>query len=252
MNKKFLNILENFINNYRLKPDNNGNIIIKGINNTITELPFLPKYVSGKFDVSNAWLETLEGSREIVNGNFNCSHNYITSLIYAPKVVLGNYNCGDNKLSSLKGSPEIVNGNYDCWLNELETLENGPRIVKGNYDCSTNDLISFKGSPEEIGGDFICNNCGNISLKYCTKNIGGKLYYNKKTKDCIYSIDKDLELKNFKEEVIKYQIKAKKYIGDNCFFSFEDIEKEFEEEGLKIKKRKRIKKLLRFKNFCEK
>ena len=140
----------------------------------------------------------------------------IKDLVYE-----GDYNVSNEKLDSLSGCPQKINGGFACSYNNLTSLEGSPKIVTGNYDCSNNKLTTLKYCPEEIKGYFSCPNNNLKSLEYCPKFI-------KESFDC----SGNPELKNVKEQIIKYQIKAKKYFTDDVFmFDFEDIKEEFEKYG---------------------
>ncbi len=108
-----------------------------------------------------------------------------------------NYFINFEKLKKLNGQyPKTINGIFDCSYNNLITLEGSPKIVNGDYDCSFNNLTSLKGCAKEIKGSF--------------------------------SFSENPDLKNVKEQIIKYGIKAKYYFGDNDVFEFKDIKEEFE------------------------
>ncbi len=107
-------------------------------------------------------------------------------------------------LTSLEGCPKKVNGNFDCYHNKLTSLEYSPEIVNGLFFCSYNKLKILKGNVKEINGVFNCENNPN--------------------------------LKNVREEIIKYGIKANYYETDYGFFDFKDIEEEFNNSYLKHKK----------------
>ena len=62
----------------------------------------------------------------------------------------------------------------------------------------------------------LCKNNNLKNLEHCSKQING--YFNCKNNP---------ELKNIKEQIIKYQIKAEKYLTDEGDFDFETIKKEF-------------------------
>ncbi len=49
------------------------------------------------------------------------------------------------------------------------------------------------------------------------------------------------ELRNIKQQIIKYQIKAKKYYTDESDFNFEDIKEEFEKYSEYLLKKEQLK-----------
>ena len=132
---------------------------------------------------------------EILDRNIMVKELGITSLEGCPKILYGNLNVEKNKLEILKYSPKKVVGNFDCSNNKIKTLECSPEEIKGLFDCSNNELLTLEGNLKEIYGSFDCRN--------------------------------NSKLKNIKEQIIKYQIKARKYYTDEGNFSFEDIEKDF-------------------------
>ena len=144
---------------------------------------------------------------EILDRSIMVKELGITSLEGCPKILYGNLNVEKNKLEILKYSPKKVVGNFDCSNNKIKTLECSPEEIKGIFDCSNNKLLTLEGNLKEIYGSFDCRN--------------------------------NSKLKNIKEQIIKYQIKARKYYTDEGNFSFEDIEKEF----LEYAKNEEIKKI---------
>ena len=124
--------------------------------------------------------------------------NYEENDIYNNNLILERKN-----LTSLKGIPKEINGDFNCSFNNLITLENSPEIVNGYFDCTYNKLKSLKGRPKKIKGSFDCSN--------------------------------NPELKNVKDQIIKYQIKANYYFINDNEFSFEKIQKEFKEYGNYLK-----------------
>lgn len=131
------------------------------------------------------------------------------------------------ELTSLEGCPKEVE-QFICSKNKLTTLEGSPSKVLSDYLCSYNNLTSLKGIQKEINGVFDCSSNNLKTLEDCPKLI--KKYLNCKNNP---------ELKNAKDLIIKYQIKAQKYYTDEGDFTFEDIKEEFEkykEVPLKIKK----------------
>jgi len=93
-----------------------------------------------------------------VSGNFDCSYNYLESLVGGPKEVSGHFVCSDNKLTLLEGAPKVVGGKFDCNSNHLISLVGAPEKVGGDFDCSGNNLTSLQGAPKIVGADFDCSN----------------------------------------------------------------------------------------------
>ena len=90
---------------------------------------------------------------------------------------------------------QYQNNTIDVSMMNLTSLEGSPNIVIDNFDCSKNNLTSLEFAPKKIKGYFSCK--------------GNK------------------EIKDAKQQIIKYQIEAKEYWTDEGYFSFEDIKKEF-------------------------
>ncbi len=154
-------------------------------------------------------------TNEIYDGFIVLIKKKLTSLEGSPKIVEKNYYCDSNKLTSLVYSPKIVKGDFDCSNNKLISLEYSPKVVKKDFNCSNNKLKNLLNSPQVVN-NFICNNNDLISLEGCTKQIKGVL-------QCI----NNKKLKNVKNQIIKYQIKAIKYLTDEGDFYFEEIKEEF-------------------------
>ncbi len=137
------------------------------------------------------------------------------------------------ELTSLKGCPKTIKGYFDCKDNNLlTTLEFFPKVLGSSFSCENNRISSLKGLPKIIDGDFDCSNNLLKDLKYCPKIIKGHFHFNGNP-----------DLKNVKEQIIKYQIKAKYYYSDEELFKFEDIKEEFKNyEKEQKQKEKTIKK----------
>ncbi len=116
----------------------------------------------------------------------------------------------------------------------VTSFEGSPKIVE-NFIRQNNKITNFKGSPQKIHLHLNMNNNDLISLEGCTKYIGGTLF----------RVD-NKNLKNTKEQVIKYQIQASEYYFDEGYFSFQEIKEEFEKYGnfIENKEKREIKKLL--------
>ena len=84
----------------------------------------------------------------------------------------------------------------DISMTNLTSLEGCPPIVIGNFDCSKNNLILLEFAPKKIKGYFSCK--------------------------------ENKEIKDAKQQIIKYQIEAKEYWTDEGYFSFENIKEEFD------------------------
>lgn len=91
---------------------------------------------------------------------------------------------------------QYQNNTIDVSMMNLTSLEGSPNIVIDNFDCSKNNLTSLEFAPKKIKGYFSCK--------------GNK------------------EIKDAKQQIIKYQIEAKEYWTDEGYFSFEDIKKEID------------------------
>ena len=118
LNESFLSKIFNKKNNFKFKPESDGNLYC-----------------------SNKKLTTLEGAPKKVNGDFDCTYNKLTSLKGAPKEVNGCFDCSNNDLVSLEGGPEKVEAEFTCFDN--------PRLSK-------KEIIKYsKKHPKlEIDSDF--------------------------------------------------------------------------------------------------
>lgn len=224
---------------FKTKEDSNGDLILEKGNIFYSFLPGLPKYVKRNLKISKNYesligspievgnnadfsynlLRNLDGIPQLIGSNINCSHNLLISLKGVQEMVYGHFDCSDNLLTSLKYSPIIVNGNFNCSNNNLTYLEGSPTKVNGDYDCSNNKITTLYNSPKEIGGSFNCSYTKIFSLENCPKLI-------KETLNC----KGNQYLKDVKEQIIKYGIKAKKYETDEGDFTYEDIFEKKEEE----------------------
>ncbi len=150
----------------------------------------------------------------------------------------------NDNLTSLEGSPEEINGDFNVRLNELTSLEGSPKIVDGDFRCDYNVLETLKGSPEIVTGDYCCSyNKKLTSLEGCSKNIFKSLIFE--------GIKAFKNKEKIKQEIIKHQIKAKKYVfnslDDNSTIFFEDIQEEFKEYKNQLKKQEEKEKLEKIK-----
>mgnify|MGYP003289903817 CR=1 FL=1 len=126
----------------------------------LTKLPIRFIKVDGKFDCSNNYLTTLEGSPKEVGGDFWCSDNKLTNLKEAPEKVGGFFDCSYNKLTNLKGAPREVGGTFWCFRNELTSLEGAPEIVGNSFHCQNNEVQFTRDEVKDY-----CNVKGYIIVK---------------------------------------------------------------------------------------
>lgn len=169
----------------------------------------------GEIDLRQLSVTSLEGAPLEIRGNFICSETEITSLKYAPATIRGNLYAGrsnlktlqdmptditgsiylnGNNIASLKGAPYIANGLFDCSDNKLTSLEGAPKLVQGSFICSFNKITTFKGAENmRVTGDFDCR-----------KN----------------------PIENIKEEIVKYNIVANRYITKDGTILFIEVEQE--------------------------
>lgn len=102
----------------------------------------------------------------------------------------------------------------------LDSLEGSPLVVDNYYSVSGNKkLKSLKYAPEQIlAGDFGASELPKLeSLEFAPKYVNRFFW-------CM----KCPNLKNVKQQIIMYQIKARGYKTDEGSFSYEDIKEEFE------------------------
>ena len=158
--------------------------------------------VTGDFDCSHLYIDSLKGCPTEVGGTFNCSSTNIKSLKYSPQKVDADFFCLENKLTSLEGAPKKVGGTFSCRMNNLSTLEGAPKEV-GSMLCGSNPLTSLKGSPSIVHGNFNCDDCGDlISLEGAPDVVGGT-----------FSCDNNTSLKSLKGAPKKV---GKTFSCDNC------------------------------------
>ncbi len=137
---------------------------------------------------------------------FKTLYKNLTNKVYNDDIIIYEKN-----ITSLNGRPKKIIGSFKCSNNLLTTLKGRPKEVTGDFHCVLNKLTTLEGRPKMINGDFKCN--GNINLK------------------------------DIKSQIIKYQIKANKYFTDEGNFSFKDIENEFNEYCECLEKNKKIKEI---------
>lgn len=108
---------------------------------------------------------------------------------------------GGGTLETLEGSPKILRGDFEVSGNLLKSLQYGPEQIldDSDYNCSDNQLTSLEFGPKLVEGTFNCKG-NNIKDPYL--------------------------------DIVKYQIKAEKYITDIGFFTFEDLEEDFKKGTL--------------------
>ena len=127
---------------YTIKPagiDVDGNCKLREQSESIKKLPVKFHTVtgslilSGRSDLGEGGLTSLDGCPEMVGNNFRCDYNLLTSLEGGPKQVVYDYAANNNQLSNLLGAPERVGGYFDC--------------------SSNTNLTSLLGAPIYIGGE---------------------------------------------------------------------------------------------------
>ena len=151
-----------------------------------------PDKVSGFFNCSSNYLNSLEGGPTSVKKSYYCSNNNLFSLdhiaqdfesLFAdgndlsslgklPKEVKGDFYISYNQtLKSLEGSPEIIGQDFICSDCSLETLKGGPKTVKGFFNCSNNKLENLDGGPEIVRGVYDCSRNMISSLNSIAKGV---------------------------------------------------------------------------------
>ena len=170
---------------------------------------------TGGFRIAGLKLTSLFGGPDIVQGECNIDRNDLTSLEYGPTKVTGDFTCRMNDLESLKFGPRAVGGEYNCSTNPITSLEGAPSTCR-SFNCSNTDITSLEFSPIKILDTFSADNTSIDSLEYAPTQAGR-----------IFSVMGCTKLKNIKEQIIKFQIKADKYFTDEGNFTFSTIEEEF-------------------------
>lgn len=153
----------------------------------------------------------------------------LTGQIYSKSINLNNAN-----ITSLEGCPKDVKGNFEVSNNRLETLKHAPKEVLNDFYCNDNVLTSLEGAPEFVGGDFNCFGNQLTTLKGIkpvdpTDEFAWNVFGT-------FNCSENPHLKNQKEQIIKFQVKADSYItDDDGLFKFEDIKEEFIAYKMKTK-----------------
>lgn len=105
----------------------------------------------------------------------------------------------------------------------LEKLPKQKKEIKGDFDCSNNKLTSLEGCPEIVLANFNCSNNNLSSLKYRPRVVY-----------LAFDCRGNKNLKNIKDQIIKYGIKASVYRTDEGEIIFRNVEEEIK----KYKKQK--------------
>lgn len=168
-------------------------------------------------------LTSLEGCPKSL-GSMELYGNNLSSLKHCPKIVYNKFSCVNNDLEDLQYFPKEVGKSINIYSNKLKTLKGAPKVIVDDFNCSFNNLNNFVGLPNKMGGSLYINTNNLISLKGCPTEINGIL-------DIRFNA-----IVNPLDEIIKYGIKAIEYQTDEGDFTFEQIEKEFNEYQKKIQK----------------
>ncbi len=108
--------------------------------------------------------------------------------------------------------------NINIKFQNLDKIPQQKKEINGDFDCSHNNLISLEGSPEIVLANFNCSYNNLTSLKYCPRVIY-----------LAFDCTGNKNLKNIKEQVIKYGIKASIYRTDEGEFNYANVEKEIKQ-----------------------
>lgn len=106
----------------------------------------------------------------------------------------GDISLAYQNLTSLEGAPAVVNGSFFVNDNKLTSLKHAPHTVSEIFSCSSNRMLS--------------------SLEFAPTSSQTFFFY-------------ETEVKNEKDQIIKYRIKANKYYGNVDNFLFKKIKDEF-------------------------
>lgn len=132
----------------------------------------MPENISGIFDCSNNYLETLEGSPKEINSDFICSKNNLTTLEGSSAKVKGSFDCSNNNLESLRGNLKEVGEYFNCSGNE-KLIDRKQEIILNQIKAKkyfTNDGFftydSIKKEFEEYGVIYkkLLNNESNLGI----------------------------------------------------------------------------------------
>lgn len=75
-----------------------------------------------------------------INGSFDISENFIESLEGSPKYIEVNFICHNNSLTSFKHSPNFIGGVYDCSRNDIRSFKYFPENAPGKLLCIGNPI----------------------------------------------------------------------------------------------------------------
>ena len=121
----------------------------------------------------------------------------------------------ETKYGDLTG--QTYNGDINLNRGGLTSLDGMPLIVNGDVILSNNDIKSLKGCPITITGDLSLGDNPNLkSLEYAPKS-------------CRWLYCKDLNIPNIIEQIIQFQIKAKRYITYDGGIPLSDIKERFDD-----------------------
>ena len=132
----------------------------------------------------------------------------------------------DTRYKDMTGKTYTGENDIDVSGEGLTSLEGSPLALDKSRDTSFNAkdnlLVDLKGSPQSLGGYFHCAFNPKLESLEGGPNDSGDLF---NCKGCP-------RLKNPKEQILKYQIKAKEYKTDAGDFKFSDIKDEFEKYSM--------------------
>ena len=135
----------------------------------------------------------------------------------------------DTKFGDMTGQTYTKGDDINISSMELESLDGSPLklLIKEqtSFICKNNLIKDLNGSPQSLGGYFRCSN-----NKYLESLEGGP-----KNSGDLFDCKKCPKLKNVKEQIIKYRIKATEYETDEGYFTFESIKDDFDLYELKSK-----------------
>ena len=149
------------------------------------------QYKSGRFNVQNKDLTSLEGCPQHITGDFICTENWLQTLVGGPQKVDGDYCSSYTDLTDLVGCAGYIGGSLYVGSNNITSLvgihkiiKSCPRIQFENYKVKVggigllliNDLNYISGiyTPFEIIKSYL--GTGTKGMMECSKELKAKGY----------------------------------------------------------------------------
>lgn len=140
------------IENYMIDP-NTHHVHVKGhvflMKKALPHLPIQFGEVTGDFNCSANFLNTLKGVPHIVGGNFDVSNNWLSNFEHAPLVVKGKFTAKHNKINQLNGLTPNLMHTLDLSYNQITQLGEIPKDIL-HLNLNANKLEQYHNSLFEL------------------------------------------------------------------------------------------------------